>query len=278
MRRVRHDEIGPVDRPGGAHGAVSGQGGGAGRARSAPVVLLGGEPDGLEDAADALGLTGQEGRELVRGLVVVGPAARREGLLPFGRGDHLLEGGREGGLVLVRDVGAGEDASVLIPSSGGVLGLEPDTYYGNGTSEQITYGTGSVVRTPSGEYPYSISINGAPNATAGHQVSVDIGDGTFGVGVFGVSYTGPGQPDSQPFLGYRPLGSYGGEDQFYACNGQFYEYTVPLLYWRNETSVTPEDCAEIKLLPQCAGDVVNATQYTQKVSCYDDAASVPVLN
>ena len=175
-------------------------------------------------------------------------------------------------------VGAGQDASVLVPSSGRVLELEPDTYCSNGTNEQIAWGTSSIVRTPSGEYPYSIAINGAPNTTAGHQVSVAIGVGTFDVGVLGVSYTSPGQPDSQPYLVYRPIGSYGGEDQFYPCNGQFHKYTIPLLYWSNENSLTPNDCAEIKLLPQCAGDVVNATRYTQKVSCYKDAASVPVLN
>lgn len=181
----------------------------------------------------------------------------------------------EGYTVASGHVGAGEDAVLLIPSSGGPLGLTPDTYYGNGTTDEIMYGQGTVVRTPTGQYPYSWVIAGASGE---HGTAVDIGTGTPGVHVSGVSYTGPSFPDSQPYFAYDPIGVSGSKSQFYACNAQFYEYTEPLLFWRNQTSETPADCAEVKLLPQCKGDVANATQYTQKVSCYDNAATVEVLN
>lgn len=183
----------------------------------------------------------------------------------------------EGFSVTSGHIGAGEDATLLVPSSGGAYNLKPDTYYGNGTTSQIESGTGSVVRTPMGQYPYSWIIYSNPNATSGLRTGINIGDGSFGVHVSGVSYTGPSFPDSQPYFAYDPIGVEGSKSQFYACDGQFYQSTVPFIYWRNQTTETPAECAEVKLLPQCMGDVANATHFTQTVACYDDAATVTVL-
>lgn len=185
----------------------------------------------------------------------------------------------EGYKVASLHTGAGTDSLILISPTNPVYGLNPSVFYSNGTSaQQISY-TGSVIRSyPTAEYPSGIVIGDAGTESSQHSVEVDLGTSTNNVALYGVSQTA--SEGSQPFLGYTSApGSGNGAGQFYTCYHQYEDVLLSFLYFADVVGSTPAStsCEQIKLLPQCEGDVANATDYTQKSYCYTDAADASLV-
>lgn len=184
----------------------------------------------------------------------------------------------EGYRVSTVHVGAGRAALTLIPASAG----SPGIFFSNGTIQESFAHNDSILQSYStNQYPSGIVIADASTGETKRAATVNLGSSTKGVSIFGV--TESEDPGSQPFLGYRPLGAQIGSTatQFIVCNETVYGADdVPLLFWEDPANggVTPSECAEVKLLPKCEGDIANATAFTQESYCYKDAASAQVFN
>ena len=145
-------------------------------------------------------------------------------------------------------VGAGQMAAVL--TEAGPLDQAAGRMYQNGTTKDTLCGVGTnnVVAAGTGRIPYELQINPQPSPAPNSAVGINsAGAGTQGTGIMkgddGVPhFVGNGQP----------------EGQFYACNlTLFGPQPMQALYWRDASSPTPSGCAEVKLVPQCAGNLDN---------------------
>ena len=165
-------------------------------------------------------------------------------------------------------VGAGQMAAIL--TEAGPLDPGAGKLYQNGTTKDTLCGVGTnnVVAAGTGRTPYEFQISPQRAPATNSAVGINSGGaGTQGTGITkgddGVPhFVGNGQPDGQ----------------FYACNlTLFGPEPMQALYWRDASSKTPSGCAEVKLVPQCAGNLDNSTLYTQDLvlaPCLDDAVNI----
>ncbi|EMR68843.1 hypothetical protein MGN70_004817 [Eutypa lata] len=153
-------------------------------------------------------------------------------------------------------------------------------FYQNGTAEEIRYREGSVLSdagTPA--YPWGIQVE-SKDDTAGVEasVSVNVGGGTPAVLLTQF-------PEPLSYLTGTNPGTYA------ICprNVPYYNTVYNVVRWtydayNNATGLyehtVPEDCAEVKLLPQCAElpDLLewdsSSHDFAATSNCYDDVSAI----
>ena len=147
--------------------------------------------------------------------------------------------------------GAGLDTAALIPPN--EAGRQ---FYANGTVAAFNSNQTDILTsggTP--PFPFGLIIPSAADSVAdplGRRVQVNAGSGTPGVRIGFVKT--PADPYPVPYLQYVPDEPLEGAT-FFACNTTYFpgQPPVPVVFWRNGTAATPEECAEIRLYPQCDG-------------------------
>ena len=127
--------------------------------------------------------------------------------------------------------------------------LEPNdaqyhrAFYANGTSDQVRDGKRDILTDGATPLtPYGFIVPPA-NVTPSNDriVSINCGDGTLGVAI---------TRDPEPLhLTYteRDGGEFG---SWYACNSSLPFGPAVALYYRDQDAETPQDCAEVTLLPE----------------------------
>lgn len=168
--------------------------------------------------------------------------------------------------------GVGSNIAVLLPE-GAVLGLE--SFYRNGTKEELDQGKGDLVSThgmPVNQdryIPFALQVSASGvDAT----ITISAGTGTRG-------FTVQQSRDDVATVWYNPETAASttlrGGYLFWACKATLSANMDTLrLVAPPQTDLLPEGCAEITLLPQCAGSLPEqaVSQFsTEGTSCYVDA-------
>ncbi|KAH8651019.1 hypothetical protein BX600DRAFT_441466 [Xylariales sp. PMI_506] len=174
-------------------------------------------------------------------------------------------------------VGAGLNDATLQADGSGV----GNTFYQNGTAEQIAYNQGTIVTdggTPLAPYSVSVASADETDEAGYHDVTVNVGLGTNGV-------------QTAQFPNVYPIVKAPAQGQYVACNQlePYYQedfVTVRYSYavWNPDTAlydqVVPEGCTAITLVPECAAledlpaGSLSSHEYATTVNCYEDVSSI----
>ncbi|KAG9227937.1 hypothetical protein BJ875DRAFT_21512 [Amylocarpus encephaloides] len=150
-------------------------------------------------------------------------------------------------------IGAGQAYAVLTPNISSTTGR---IFYQNGTAEDIRYRRSNVL-SDGGEplFPFGIVLN------EDQSVSVNAGTGTTGVNLALF-------PD--PISGLSAVGKEG----FYACEKTLLYGPAVQVFAKAYEEVTPEGCADVKLLAQCSDSSGAEHPYGATSGCYADVAGI----
>jgi hypothetical protein len=169
--------------------------------------------------------------------------------------------------------GAGLDTAVLVSPQTG----NGRQFWSNGTKAEIKSNHSNILTsggTP--PFPFGLVIPSAEdsvNDPLGRRVQVNAGQGTQGVHIGWINT--PADPYPVPYLEYANKEP--GPGQFYACNTTYFpgQPSVPVVFWRNASASTPEQCAEIRLYPQCDGAFTDGLSrpYAVKSKCFESVNS-----
>lgn len=164
--------------------------------------------------------------------------------------------------------GAGLAYAVLTPPSNSTARV----FYINGTASEVAYGTSSLLSdagTLNATFPEGLIVSPQnPNdASAGAStVEINSGEGQEDVGL---TIFSPGNEIVH-------LHGLDGEG-FYACETTLEYGPAIQLWYKSYSAETPAGCADIDLLPQCAGGsgIHYDTAFGKNVvSCYDDVSAI----
>ncbi|KAK4546117.1 hypothetical protein LTR36_002254 [Oleoguttula mirabilis] len=161
-------------------------------------------------------------------------------------------------------VGAGEAVAVLTSDHAG------RAFYVAGSPTDVRYGNASIFSdggTP--PFPEGLVVSQANETDdqGRRSVRINAGDGTIGVALAAF-------PNPIPSLTYGNAAeaeSFGG---WYACNTTLPYGAAIALYYRSLQEATPGGCADVTLLPECAGNVSTVAANAQPGSCFPSVAAI----
>lgn len=150
-------------------------------------------------------------------------------------------------------VGAGVSVGVLVPANASSQPNNGAVFYQNSTHNRaysrIWYYGGDGI-----PFFFGVTKPAYADSRGRREISLGVTDtDSFGFAIDWIQT--PAETYKVPYLSYKPQNGEPGPGAFYSCRTDNpYGYkNITELYWRNETSTTPADCAEVRLYPQCAG-------------------------
>jgi hypothetical protein len=138
-------------------------------------------------------------------------------------------------------------------------------FYANGTASEIRFHQGNLLSdggTPPFPYGFIVPSLNTTDGDGRRAIAINCGAGTNQVGISTF-------PDPEPKLVSYAYGA----GQFYVCNATLPYGPAIQLFVRDFESATPDDCAEVNLIPQCVFDGASHP-FGAEVGCYQNVSQV----